>query len=125
MRVLNGSGVIMLNKKFRKDRDKLTQKYGSLDVRTNFRQYGLRQPEILRMDSIGTPWKSNAMQFDSIVCDPPYGFRAPQKVTKKQRKMRARTDIKKEEDQIKNFYNPDLHKQSEILLNFKFGFSSF
>ena len=39
---------------------------------TNFRQYGLNRPELIRMDS-SRPCFRKVEFFDAIVCDPPYG----------------------------------------------------
>lgn len=52
-------------------------KKGPISVRDNFRQYKLKQPEILCSDLSCNQWRSNAAGFvDAIVCDPPYGVRA-------------------------------------------------
>lgn len=48
---------------------------GEADVFTNFRHYGLQQPEILRCDNSQPVWGLSSF-FDAIVCDPPYGVRA-------------------------------------------------
>ena len=42
---------------------------------SNFEQYGLQRPDILKMDSTRPLFKSSN-QFDAIICDPPYGKRA-------------------------------------------------
>ena len=46
-----------------------------MDIFTNFEEYGLPKPEILRMDSTVGLLKSENL-FDAIICDPPYGWRA-------------------------------------------------
>lgn len=54
-------------------------------VRTNFDQYGLRYPELIRADLSALPlrfdswWRRRARvrrSIDGILCDPPYGIRA-------------------------------------------------
>lgn len=52
-----------------------SRKHIQADVFTNFRNYGLAVPEILRIDSSKPSWKQFPV-FDAIVCDPPYGVRA-------------------------------------------------
>ena len=42
---------------------------------TNFDQYGLARPDILKMDITRPLFKNNQL-FDAIICDPPYGKRA-------------------------------------------------
>lgn len=46
-----------------------------MNIFSNFVQYGLDKPEILRMDCTNDMFKSGGF-FDAIVCDPPYGIRA-------------------------------------------------
>jgi tRNA G10 N-methylase Trm11 len=50
------------------------------NVFTNFEQYQLPKPEILRMDCTNDLLKSREM-FDAIICDPPYGLRASAQVS--------------------------------------------
>lgn len=54
-------------------------------VRTNFEQYGLRYPELIRADLSALPLRFDAWlgcvgqvrcSIDGILCDPPYGIRA-------------------------------------------------
>jgi len=44
-------------------------------IRDNFKQYKLRQPELMVADSSIPGWRAG-VQFDAIICDPPYGVRA-------------------------------------------------
>ena len=47
------------------------------DVFSNFKQYGLPRPELLRMDAHAPPFRDGLTEvFDAIVGDPPYGVRA-------------------------------------------------
>lgn len=45
---------------------------------SNFEQYGLDRPEIVRCDAsmFLRHFKSERSMYDAIVCDPPYGIRA-------------------------------------------------
>jgi len=70
MRVLQGYGVGRYNPQ---SKFEITEKRAN--IWTNFRQYGLQRPEILRMDSSKTPFRKGEI-FDAIICDPPYGIRA-------------------------------------------------
>jgi tRNA G10 N-methylase Trm11 len=47
----------------------------NINIFTNFRLYGLREPQIIGAD-INHPTFRDGECFDSIVCDPPYGHRA-------------------------------------------------
>lgn len=46
------------------------------DVRSNFMQYGLPQPELVRADNSRPALRPAVPFFDAIVTDPPYGVRA-------------------------------------------------
>jgi tRNA G10 N-methylase Trm11 len=60
-----------------KERKKKMKKNEDPDINifTNFKHYGLREPQILRAD-INHPTFRNGECFDAIICDPPYGHRA-------------------------------------------------
>jgi tRNA G10 N-methylase Trm11 len=103
-----------VNKKYKSEKETLKEKYKELDVYANFKQYGLPLPEVLRMDSIGTPFNERSFLFDSIVCDPPYGIRAAQKMTKKTNKMRKGRDMVKEKESIKKFYDTEYKNKSRF-----------
>lgn len=48
-----------------------------VNVQTNFRQYGLPPPELIRADNSRSPLVTRCHGFfDAVVCDPPYGIRA-------------------------------------------------
>ncbi|CAH0473483.1 unnamed protein product [Peronospora belbahrii] len=48
-----------------------------VNVVTNFKQYGLPLPELLRADNSVSPLVTRCRGFfDAVVCDPPYGIRA-------------------------------------------------
>lgn len=48
------------------------------NVRSNFEQFGLPRPELVRSDNAiyGRHYRTHAPMYDAIVCDPPYGIRA-------------------------------------------------
>ena len=48
------------------------------NVFTNFTQYNLPKPELIRCDSsmLDRHFRTTANLYDAIVCDPPYGIRA-------------------------------------------------
>ncbi|TYZ59231.1 hypothetical protein PybrP1_002239 [[Pythium] brassicae (nom. inval.)] len=47
------------------------------NVLSNFRQYGLPAPELIRADNSRSPLVARCRGlFDAVVCDPPYGIRA-------------------------------------------------
>ena len=45
------------------------------NIYLNFKQYGFETPEIFRMDASNMRF-ARGEYFDTIVCDPPYGWRA-------------------------------------------------
>jgi tRNA (guanine10-N2)-methyltransferase len=48
------------------------------NVRSNFRQFALPRPELVRSDNAiyGRHYRTHSSLYDAIVCDPPYGIRA-------------------------------------------------
>jgi tRNA (guanine10-N2)-methyltransferase len=83
IRVLLGTGVGVSGPKKGKGTNNSTpaidEQYtiGRTNVMTNFKQYGLPIPELIRADNSISPLiEKCAEYFDAIVCDPPYGIRA-------------------------------------------------
>ena len=74
------------------------------DIFTNFDDYGLPRPQIIRQDINHPSFKKKNNTFDAIVCDPPYGYRACSKKTglsdykKEKREQRLKQKMKKEKD---------------------------
>lgn len=99
--------MISLNKKLQSRRAELQKQHGRLDIFTNFKHYGLTPPEVVRMDSINSLFRSASPLFDSIVCDPPYGIRAPQKITKQSFVPRKGRDQQREKQSVQKFYDPE------------------
>uniref|UniRef100_K3WXR5 tRNA (guanine(10)-N(2))-methyltransferase n=1 Tax=Globisporangium ultimum (strain ATCC 200006 / CBS 805.95 / DAOM BR144) TaxID=431595 RepID=K3WXR5_GLOUD len=77
IRVLLGTGVGVTGGGA--SEELITEKDGQprVNVMTNFKQYGLPLPELLRADNSLSPIMEKCRgYFDAVVCDPPYGIRA-------------------------------------------------
>ena len=84
---------------------------GEADIFSNFDEYGLQRPQIIRQD-INTPcFRKNNFYFDAIICDPPYGFRACSKKTGQSayQKQKREGRINKRKEQIQK------EKENEIM----------
>jgi tRNA (guanine10-N2)-methyltransferase len=82
IRVLNGYSVGKINKRAKYyDKDKGFELF-TPKIMLPFRQYGLSEPEIFRMDCLHSRFLQREF-FDAIVCDPPYGIRAMSRSTNK------------------------------------------
>lgn len=75
LRVIKGLGVGYTKPGKLMKNEKLQKVQRNSDIFTNFNHYGFKLPQILRSD-INLPAFRRGEAFDSIVCDPPYGFRA-------------------------------------------------
>ncbi|GMF42393.1 unnamed protein product [Phytophthora fragariaefolia] len=63
-----------------------------VNVVTNFKQYGLPLPELVRADNSMSPLVKQCKGFfDAVVCDPPYGIRAGAR--KSGRKRQIKSDV--------------------------------
>ncbi|EEY65292.1 tRNA guanosine-2'-O-methyltransferase, putative [Phytophthora infestans T30-4] len=63
-----------------------------VNVITNFKQYGLPLPELVRADNSMSPLTRQCKGFfDAVVCDPPYGIRAGAR--KSGRKRQTKSDV--------------------------------
>ncbi|CCI11196.1 unnamed protein product [Albugo candida] len=61
-----------------------------VNVVSNFKQYGLPLPEIIRADNSHSPiWERCIGFFDAVICDPPYGIRAGARKTGRQGAKRS------------------------------------
>jgi len=110
-RVLHGTKVGRLNKNTSHKMDEDEKP----DVWLNFKKYGFELPEVIRMDSSNNKLKIEGF-FDSILCDPPYGWRASvrvqgeteNKIQKKAKKKEAQAqeaeESKGEEEEEKGEY---------------------
>ena len=94
---------------------------------SNFDDYNLTRPQIIRQDINKPGFRKNNYLFDVIVCDPPYGLRAAVRKTglsvNKKEKRRKRLEIKRnknnnEEDQKdKNIHNNEICEENTEIKN--------
>jgi tRNA G10 N-methylase Trm11 len=98
IRVLKGYGVGYTKKK---------KKEGNMDIFTNFVEYGLNMPNIIRCD-INNPSMRNNEIFDTIICDPPYGHRAFTRKIALDEDIKIKSEIKKKRRELNK-----LKKESE------------
>lgn len=76
-----------------------------MDIWANFKQYSLDLPIIITMD-IGVSHFRCKEFFDAIICDPPYGLRAPIKTSEKAKDNNEETKAENEEN--KNYKEDDI-----------------
>lgn len=99
IRVLKGYGVGYSKKK---------KKDGNLDIFTNFVEYGLNIPNIIRCD-INNPSMRNHEIFDTIICDPPYGHRAFTRKIALDEDIKIKSEIKKKRRELNK-----IKKETEV-----------
>ncbi|KAG6955278.1 hypothetical protein JG688_00011946 [Phytophthora aleatoria] len=81
---VTGAGVVVTDEK--------SDGKERVNVITNFKQYGLPLPELVRADNSMSPLvKQCEGFFDAVVCDPPYGIRAGAR--KSGRKRQIKSDV--------------------------------
>lgn len=105
IRVIKGWAVGRLNKQsnYKVDDNK------KINYLTNFKQYGLPEPEVINLDCKNFNINTNFNNFfDSIICDPPYGFRAAAKKCGKENKNNNK--------EIKNNYKTIKSEFEELLI---------
>ncbi|KUF93140.1 General transcriptional corepressor tupA [Phytophthora nicotianae] len=91
IRVLLGTGVGVTGAGVVVTDDKSDEKE-RVNVITNFKQYGLPLPELVRADNSMSPLVKQCKGFfDAVVCDPPYGIRAGAR--KSGRKRQIKSDV--------------------------------
>ena len=109
VRVLRGYSVGYTRKS---EEDKTPEKRKG-NIFSNFDDYNLERPQIIRQDINNSGFRKKNYLFDAIVCDPPYGWRAAVRKTglseTKKEKREKRLEIKKnkkkkkrDKDEIKN-----------------------
>ena len=77
IRVLLGTGVGVTGAGVIQNSGDMVNGKERVNVVTNFKQYGLPLPELVRADNSMSPFvKKCCGFFDAVVCDPPYGIRA-------------------------------------------------
>ncbi|KAK1935506.1 tRNA (guanine(10)-N2)-methyltransferase [Phytophthora citrophthora] len=91
IRVLLGTGVGVTGAGVVPTEEKSDGK-DRVNVTTNFKQYGLPLPELVRADNSMSPLVKQCKGFfDAVVCDPPYGIRAGAR--KSGRKRQIKSDV--------------------------------
>ena len=109
VRVLKGYSVGYVRKE-----NKTVKK--EADIFTNFDDYGLPRPQIIRQDINHPGVKKNNHVFDAIICDPPYGYRACSKKTglsEYKKEKREKRINKKKEEMLKENENNEENEESE------------
>lgn len=112
IRVLLGTGVGVTGGGA--SEELITEKDGQprVNVTTNFKQYGLPLPELIRADNSLSPIMERCRgYFDAVVCDPPYGIRAGAR--KSGRKPSAKSQDQEDAIAQQDKFN-DKRKQSYI-----------
>lgn len=93
-RVIRGKGVGRKNPK-----SPYANQTDSVNIFSNFDQYGFDWPDILRMDCTNGLLRDQEI-FDAIVCDPPYGLRASARESGlKENRVKKKLEI---DERIKN-----------------------
>ena len=126
VRVLRGYSVGYTRKS---EEDKSAEKMKG-NIFSNFDDYNLSRPQIIRQDINKSGFRKNNYLFDAIICDPPYGWRAAVRKTglsvNKKEKREKRLEIKrnknnkddKEEDQKdKNINNNEICEENNGIKN--------
>ena len=113
VRVLRGYSVGYTRKS---EEDKTPQKMKG-DIFSNFDDYNLVRPQIIRQDINKSGFRKKNFLFDAIVCDPPYGWRAGVRKTglssTKKEKREKRLE-KKRNKKNKNKDNNNEEDEKEI-----------
>jgi len=116
IRVLKGFGI-----GYTKIEGEKKTKKRDANVFTNFINYNLIPPQIIRAD-INYPVFRNSNAFDTIICDPPYGHRAftrrkgkeeKKKEKRKKRIMKKYEDKNKKNEMIKNEKEIESNEEQE------------
>ena len=112
VRVLKGYSVGYI----RDDNDKTLFKHEG-NIFSNFDDYNLIRPQIIRQDINHYSFRKNNFLFDSIICDPPYGWRACSKKTglsnfKKEKRVK-RLDKRKKEKEDNEINNNEKNSDEE------------
>ena len=110
IRVLRGYSVGYTRKS---EEDKTPEKMKG-NIFSNFDDYNLQRPQIIRQDINKLGFRKNNYLFDAIVCDPPYGWRACVRKTglsvNKKEKREKRLEIKRNKNKKNEDKNIDKNK---------------
>lgn len=93
IRVLLGTGVGVSGKPVDPPVSSQGQDAARVNVVSNFKQYGLPLPELVRGDNSRSPLvERSAGLFDAVVCDPPYGIRAGARKSGRKRSKKSESE---------------------------------
>ncbi|CAI5724200.1 unnamed protein product [Hyaloperonospora brassicae] len=82
---VTGAGAVLM--------DGFSDGKARVNVITNFKQYGLPLPELIRADNSDSPLAKRCCGFfDAVVCDPPYGIRAGARKSGRKRQAKGDTN---------------------------------
>ena len=110
IRVIKGYGVGRKTKNDIAGLDKIKK----FDILTNFKHYGLPQPDFWVQD-INTPMiRRHRPTFDSIVCDPPYGVRARTQCVGVSDTRAARKQEKQDREELKKQAKASEENKEEV-----------
>ena len=126
VRVLRGYSVGYTRKS---EEDKTPEKMKG-DIFSNFDDYNLERPQIIRQDINKSGFRKKNFLFDAIICDPPYGWRAGVRKTglstykkeKREKRLEVIRNQKKKDDNsedqkeinIENNNNENTEEKNEI-----------
>jgi tRNA (guanine10-N2)-methyltransferase len=110
MRVLKGYSVGYTKPTMKK----VSEEEEHTNIYTNFLHYDLPCPQILRSD-INHPCFKNRGFFDSIICDPPYGYRAISRKTgmKEEKKEKRQKRLTEKYGNLLKINQDNLDKRDE------------
>ena len=109
VRVLRGYSVGYTRKS---DEDKKPEKRKG-DIFSNFDDYNLERPQIIRQDINKSGFRKQNYLFDAIICDPPYGWRAGVRKTGLSSIKKEKREKRLEQIRNKNKENKDEDKEKE------------
>ena len=114
VRVLRGYSVGYTRKS---EEDKTPEKMKG-NIFSNFDDYNLIRPQIIRQDINKSGFKKNNNLFDAIICDPPYGWRAMVRKTglseNKKEKREKRLELKRNKKNNNKDENDEDEKEKNI-----------
>jgi len=109
VRVLRGYSVGYTRKS--EDHKKTEKRKG--DIFSNFDDYNLERPQIIRQDINKSGFRKQNYLFDAIVCDPPYGWRAGVRKTGLSSIKKGKREKRLKQIKNKNKENKDEDKEDE------------
>ena len=107
VRVLRGYSVGYTRKS---EEDKTPEKRKG-DIFSNFDDYNLERPQIIRQDINKPGFRKQNNLFDAIICDPPYGWRAGVRKTGLSTNKKEKREKRLEQIRNKNKHNENEEKE--------------